>query len=45
MTEEQRTLLELITKELNGKMTEWIYSDPNITKRKIVIEYDVKSKR
>lgn len=36
--------LEGITTQLRGKMTQWTYSDPKSTHKKIVIEYDHKQK-
>jgi hypothetical protein len=36
--------LEGITTQLRGKMTQWAYSDPKSTHKKIVIEYDHKQK-
>ena len=39
MTEEQKALLELITKELEGKLSYWTCSTKNTEHKKIVIEY------
>jgi hypothetical protein len=45
MTEEQKTLLEQIAKELNGELTHYICCDLYSTHQKIEITYDAKSKR
>lgn len=44
MTEEQKTLLEMVANELNGKLYTVLVSDKNTEYRKIVIEYG-KSKK
>ena len=40
MTEEQKTLLEMVAEELGGKLSYWICVDRNTEHKKIVIEYD-----
>ena len=44
MNEEQKEKLNDVVNELKGTISHWTYSDPNFTKERIIIEYDVKSK-
>ena len=44
MTEEQTEKLNELVKDLKGTSNQWTYVDPHVTKERIIIEYDVKSK-
>jgi len=44
MTEEQKEKLNELVKDLKGTVGQWTYVDPHVTKERIIIEYDVKSK-
>ena len=44
MTEEQKEKLNELVKDLKGTSSQWTYTDPHVTKEKIIIEYDVKPK-
>ena len=44
MTEEQTKKLNELVKDLKGTSNKWTYVDPHVTKERIVITYDVKSK-
>ena len=44
MNKEQKEKLNEFVKDLKGTVSQWTYSDPNFTKERIIIEYDVKSK-
>ena len=45
MTEEQKEKLNELVEDLKGTVSQWTYSDPYTIKERIIIEYDVKSKR
>jgi len=44
MNEEQTEKLNELVKDLKGTVSQWTYVDPRLTKERIIIEYDVKSK-
>ena len=45
MTEEQKVLLEMVAEELGGKLECYTCADLYTEHKRIIIDYDVKSKR